>query len=509
METICPNAIEPFDCKCYIDFNYISQECPYGLAELDCRLDNKNLTHLITKLSKACYSALNLENVDLIARNAFEKISLISSASLNFKKVSQISSFAFVHIKSSINVKIDDDFSTSTQFESKSFSLIKNLTLIEFRNFKLLELKRDFFHESIIQTILVNRSKFYGFNYSANTSTTLVKHLLIKDSYTNGILNERMLGYFYSLQTVTIINSGIEIVHDIFNKYNQLKSLDLGLNSIRSIDFNNHLLELNLFNNPVENFSLIGRKLTFLGLKSTLIEKFSLKAPNLEHMVLADSKYVTKFKNLNSLLDQIEEKYATSLELIDMSHDEVYMDDKLFAKEHLEKKNCLWNGLVNRTFIKINKHHRCDCSTIYLYKNLDLTLQEIRLVPVCYAKLLIESKVKERQNECGLKDVYLNCSFARVSTVMPVTFESRDQQLFVRKKIEWELTVPITVALFVSSLFMLTFFVLRAKIDFSKKFDNVYRSNDTKRSDVIEQSEMNEILTISTNSIQIRLNQNV
>lgn len=512
IQIICPAEIEKFDCKCFIDFNYVSQQCPYGLTELDCQLDKKNLTHLLSKLSASnCYSGLNFEQVDLIVKNAFEKINLLSSAILSFKKVSKIDSFAFNHIKNPIAIRLDDDYTSSTsiiaQLEKNCFSNISNLTLIEFTKFKLLELKSDFFQNSIIETIFINRSRFFGFNSSQNLNT-IVKNLFIKDSYTNGILNDEIMGYFYSLETVKILNSGIEIVLNTFEKYVHLKYLDLGLNSIKSIDFNNQLIKLSLFNNPVTNFKFIGDKLEFLNLDSTLIERFTIKAPNLQYISLADSKLITKYKNLNSLLDQIEINHVNDLKLIDITHHEVFIDSSLFSKDYLNKKDCLWNQIINRTFVKINKNHKCDCSTIYLYKNLDLTLEEIKSVPTCYAKLLIETKVKQREKECAFENtVNMNCSFSSVSTMMPSTDKTIDHELFERKTIIWEFTIPVIIGTFASSLIILSFFILKAKMEFSKKFDNIFLSNVLNRSNA-DQSEMNEILTISSTTISIRINEN-
>ena len=496
---------EIFDCNCIADFNQVSQQCPNGLTQLNCKIDNNNLTHLLVQLDESCYSGLNLENVNQIPTHAFQTLNLIHSATLSFKNVHSISSFAFEFIKNSIKIKIDSNFLFNTRFESKCFASIQNLTLIEFKQFKLLELNNDLFQESIIDTILVNRSKFYGFIKNHDKTTTFVNNLVITDSYTNGILDDELLGYFYSLERVTIKNSGIEIVLDIFEKYAQLKHLDLGLNSIRTIDFNNKLIELNLYNNPVKKFHFTGDKLKYLNLKSTLIENFSIRAPNLEHIALANSKFITKFKNLNSFLNKIEENVIDNLKIIDVSHDEISLEEEIFFDDYLKKKNCLWNQILNRTFIKINRNHRCDCSTIYLYKNFNLTLEEIRLVPICYAKLLIESKVNEYEKKCAFQNVYTNCSFLSVSTVLPLTFKTSNSELFTRKKIVWEFTVPIIITIFVTSLFILVLFILKAKREFSKKF-HIFKKNDTNQS-LSDQNEMSQILTISSSSISIRLNE--
>lgn len=503
--TKCFIENEAFNCNCYEDFNFLYPQCPTGLNQLDCKIDNKNLTHLLVKLNESCYSGLNLENVNQIPTHAFQSLNLVPLATLNFKNVLYISSFAFEFLKHSIKIKIDNNFMFNTQFDSKCFALIKNLSLIEFKQFRLLELNNDLFQESIIDTILVNRSKFYGFNKIHEKSTTLVNNLVIKDSFTNGILNDKMLGYFYSLHSVKILNSGIEIVLDIFQNYVQLKYLDLGHNSIRVIDFNNKLIELNLFNNPVKTFNFTGDKLKYLNLKSTLIENFSIRAPNLEHVALADSKLITKFKNLNSFLNKIEENDVDNLKLLDVSHDEVSLEEELFFEEYLKKKNCLWNQILNKTFIKINRNHRCGCSTIYLYKNFELTLEEIRSVPICYAKLLIESKIDEHEKKCAFENVYSNCSILSISTAVPLNYMTTNSELFAKKKIIWEFTVPIIIIVFLSSLCILALFVLKAKREFSKKFD-IFQNNKTNKS-ISDQNEMNKILIISSSSISIRLNE--
>jgi hypothetical protein len=359
------------------------------------------------------------------------------------------------------------------------------------------------FKGSFIENLVISYSTFDGFNsdLDSRSDETQIKNIIIDNSNIN-ILGFNTIGTFYMLEGVEIQNSGVVRVESeaLHKCCEYIKYLLLNNNQIKSITSKTfkelyYLLYLSLANNPLETieasaFDSFRKFLIKLNLKSTslaslngsfydmqLLRELILSntnylsfgdikvilenAPSLQYLNLGNSGIVKNATSLNDLLDEIDaninrqqqkDDYAlTDLNYIDVSTSGVHLSEKKFRDSFERKRNCLWEKLLSKTFIKVHPEHPCNCALFFLYRNItkfnfpnsktinyannnyELTnlnfiqysnmksaynLNDWELIlsnmPKCYKILWMQNynfnSILQQEVECGLWDNNLNCS---------------------------------------------------------------------------------------------------
>ncbi|CAF1022155.1 unnamed protein product [Brachionus calyciflorus] len=516
LESFCFKYNLPFytKCTCKYDLNnyFLSQQCSTSnrlAIKLECKFEpfETNLNEILYTLHDYCYSYFKFDNLLRINTHSFKNLNLKSNDNkvlIEFKNFLEIESFAFANLKHSIYLKFDFNFNKEKNwlFHSNCFSLMKNYDSIEFYQFYNLTLNLANFQQSILQSLIISKSKFNGFLLNNNFELINLNELIIKDCFTNGILDEYLIGNFHNLNKINIINSGLEIIRinlDLY--YKQLKHLDLSFNSIKLVDLKLlNLIEFTMESNLIHSFNLESQSIEKLNLKSSQIDKFSLKTTNLKELNLHGNSLIQNYKNLNNFLNYFENiDLFKNLEFIDLTHDQIVLDEIEFLNEY--KSNCLlWTKLLKKVFIKVNMKSECTCGLVYLYRNFNISLSDLEMVPKCYASLMLDDKIKDYENKCGFRE---NCEIYKTTSLRSSSLQM-STELISKKKIVSELTIPIMICVFLLCLITIILFVIKARNDYRNKFMNVFRNSmiDTD----LEQKEMDQIITISSKSFAIRLN---
>lgn len=228
------------------------------------------------------------------------------------------------------------------------------------------------------------------------------------------------IGTFNSLESLQVTSSGLaEIESDSLGECCRgLKTLNLAnnlLTALSELSFHGltSLEYLNLENNPLELLDPglldpLRASLIRLDLKSTRVRHLNgtlvnmasltdliladtseleytpdtldvifVNSPRLEYLDLSSSRLVTSQSTaLNRLLDKLDEliaePYASrSLKFIDLSRSSgVYLNDTQFRASFGRRGQCLWRGLLDRVFVRLDANHPCDCTLFYFYRNL-------------------------------------------------------------------------------------------------------------------------------------------
>lgn len=288
-------------------------------------------------------------------------------------------------------------------------------------------MKTSYFEGSEIETLSIeNVNDFGGFEsdtiITTNLSTTHIKNLAISKCYLK-TLSAQTIGNFNGLISVSLTWSGLAQIepNSFIHCCNRLKYLDLSNNLIHALTADafvglDSLEHLVLDNNPLEFleqqsaeivFNTFSTSLVKLSLRSTPIQwllnnstttttmlalkelhladtnrldALNLKhllrnAPSLEYLDLAASNVIKSHVTLNGLVSKLAAIMNgggnMNLRFVDLSNPwSVYLNDSQFRESFSRHGQCLWRGLLNQVFVKLDANHPCDCTLFYFYRNL-------------------------------------------------------------------------------------------------------------------------------------------
>ena len=355
---------------------------------------------------------ITYKNVYEIDSCAFEKVTLKNNENLIIK------------LDSSLSIN-SNQTSPSLALKPNCFANIQKCKVLELANFynsKSVYLHTSMFKGSFIENLVISYSTFDGFNsdLDSRSDETQIKNIIIDNSNIN-ILGFNTIGKFYMLEGVEIQNSGVVLVagEALYKCCEYIKYLLLNNNQIKTITSNTfkelyYLLYLSLANNPLETiepsaFDSFRKFLIKLNLESTSLASLNgsfydmqllrdlilsntnylsfgdikvilENAPSLQYLNLANSGIVKNATSLNDLLDEIDANiksqqqkndYAlTDLNYIDVSTSGVHLNENKFRDSFERNRNCLWEKLLSRTFIKVHSEHPCNCALFFLYRNI-------------------------------------------------------------------------------------------------------------------------------------------
>jgi hypothetical protein len=257
--------------------------------------------------------------------------------------------------------------------------------------------------------------------------------------------------------------------------------------------------------------------------------------PQLEYLALDNSFYLNGFKSLNAILNEIEEAgiQTSNLKYLDLNSAYLNINETEFFLSYGTHRNCLWNGVLNKTFVKVNEHHPCNCALIYLYRNLanlkipyqSSSTQEpnnqylhdyydanfdwsnahkfnnlLAYLPKCYANLMYQSMnlslMRMLEVECGFSsdECSPNDSTPIASTKnLPskITTSQNSNYILNTKQIDSNYIMPLVFVFFSIVLVTIVILSLKAKREYKRKFHMKFNRSIINSTD--EFSEMNEL----------------
>lgn len=392
------------------------------------------------------------------------------------------------------------------------------------------------------------------------------KHLKVLDLSNNLIerLQEHSFNGLYKLRYLNLENNPIDIIYK--NAFYPLRQ-DLVKLNLKSSYLSEFLfLDENSSNADFQMSSLKELILSDTSnLKASCLPHLFKFSPNLEYLSLESSNVLKSNSNLNTILDTIESivdsESDKNLKFLDLTSRGVYLDDVLFRQvfNSYDTSWCLWNKVLKKTFIKIDPDHPLTCSLVYLYRNLEnyhlpftenhndidlahsyikreyfkVDLNDSRklknlflILPKSYSKLLSKNftfdLIRDLENACGFAsqhDENINCSFVQTTAQNPTTitkfstettehflsstFSAKKDELFIKKKIVSEYTLPIMFTSFSIAIVMICLLILKAKYDYGNKFLKIYKK--TLIGSEQEPKEMDNIICISSNNYAINV----
>jgi len=448
------------------------------------------------------------------------------------------------------------------------------------------DIRTSFFSNSDIENLVISYTNFKGFISDADTQleNIQIKNIII-DSCFIKIINYQTIGKFHLLEGLQIKKSGLSLISgQVFeNCCKSIQKLFLDNNLIEIIEYEifgglSSLNYLNLESNPIQYiekgaFDSMRQSLRKLNLKSTNVISLedsyfamsSIKeliltdtrrlelgninvilanSPHLQYLALDESRIVKSFQNLNYFFDEFEFNlpYNFSLKYLDVSTYGVELDENLFKSNFNVSKNCLWSKLLEKTFIKVDSNHPCNCALLYIYKNItkfnfpfsnssilsyesDLSRpylhdyfkirsdtktasiwewkEILQLLPKCYTQLLLESfdfsSINQLETKCGLwEEDNFNCTEVTRTTAlptMPTSFKNSTEDISTTKTISSPYMIPVLISLLVFSLVVIFLSVLKTKKKFSNKLQNNSKHSLTGLPQLPK--EMDSILTFS------------
>ena len=432
--------------------------CPFGIRKIQCAFDNdqnvfnnqfRNLIQTLNKLDKCCWSKLSFENAYEIVNQSFLNVNfrkrsvdgLFEDVYMIFEKAYKIESISFEmdgiseEDAESLYIVFDDianfthQVPRSLKLQNDSFQNL-NCKELKFTNMfsnKFLSLNTKMFYNSNIKQLVITQTNFTGFviddeiNYGFDVG--FLETLLFDNCLLNAKINKNLIGNFYSLSNLYVVNSGIEIIDmDVFNNYsddnnhNKIKQFVLDNNLIKKIDLlDTHILSeleyLSINNNPLvelgkATFGVFSQTLKKLDLRSTNIANFEIFypiMPNIEEIMLGNNHYINTSdilhlirnspklnyfdltntnmilkSNLLNVLEQIDglllKTKQNLIKYLDIRslNDEygVIENSDFFERISKYEKDGYLNNLLTNTFIRVNANHPCNCALFYLYRNI-------------------------------------------------------------------------------------------------------------------------------------------
>ncbi len=488
----------------------------------------------------------------------------------------------------------------------RCFSNIKKCKLLSLNNFidgSALDLKTSMFTGSYIETLFIKFSNYNGIRDDSNSSigndasnaSIFIKNFIIDSCYINKI-DKNTLGHFESLKNAQIQNSNVESIEkDSFaDCCSNLVQLHLNANSIKTLmgrdtfKYLNNLLYLDLDSNPLALISKrvlnpIRPTLKKLNLKSTNLisineafyDMFPLEelilsnmpdfeidnlysiitsAPNLKYLDLNQNNMIVKSQNLNAILDKVDyllDGENRTLSFIDISYQNVSIDENAFKEAFDRSGLCLWRNVLDNIFVQVDPDHECNCGLFFLYRNIlkfsfpyntivtnisaDLNddflhkyfkinlknetaiewEQAMLRMPKCYRKLWLQyfdlDQIRIKEFECGFQpEINLNCTHVVKTTISTTkrtsshhkttptkvhSTTSNSDDLYLNKKFNGQITIPIVCSLLVVWVLVISVLVFKARYDYKKKF--LGKVNATFYGQTKEPKELNSLATIS------------
>jgi len=552
----------------------------------------------LNDLEHVCWSDIKIENIYSIAQGSFAGLNFKTwqktrNIHLTLSKLNRIESNAFEDMQLSENqsliIELDSPFlvnnktfSVEKTWDYNCFSYIKNCKQLTIQNFihntDKFKLHTTYFDYSNIQTLIIRLSNFQGFvSTEWNHTHATVENVLIENCFLSSI-DADTIGKFLSLKSVHIKSSQVNSIDEFAFKEccSSLSTLYLTDNSIQNLRNNTFVglekLEyLNVDENPIETihpqaFNVFESNLKKLSLKSTYLKSTStwlnsiminLKElilsntyhlselnfshvfsmmPQLEYLALDKSFFLNKFKSLNEILNEIEDSViqTSNLKYLDLNSAYLNINESEFFLLYATHRNCLWTKVLNKTFVKVNEHHPCNCALIYLYRNLaNLKMpyqlspsQEIfshqflhdyydadfdwsnthklnnllTYLPKCYANLVYQSMnlslMRMLEVECGFSSD--ECSptnpTAIVSTTSLASEMTKSQNrndLINTKQIDSNYIMPFVFVFFSFILVLIIVLSLKAKREYKSKFHMKFNRSILNSTD--DFGEMNEL----------------
>jgi hypothetical protein len=567
----------------------------------------------LSQMSSFCWYGFEFKNVFKISSNWLQNLNLIklrknSNFLIDFKHINKLDSYSFEYSnQTNFNfvIKIDslmqENFDDQLVLDDKCFNNIKNCKLLILTNFlNKIDLKASQFLNSNIETLMITFSNYNGIRYDLFSKTsTSIQNIILDYCYIDKI-NQNTFGSFNSLTKAVVQNSNVELIERNAFQFccSNLEQLHLNNNQIKVLTGRNifkglnNLVYLNLESNPIEKidrylFDSFRSTLKKLNLGSTNliqlndfyydlfeIEELVLSrtpyldmknidfifknSPKLTYLDLKESNMIKQSSNLNNIFDKLESiiKYQKDkmLKFIDLSYYDINIDDEIFTWSFYQNDLCLWNNLLNSTFIIVNENHECNCGLFYLYRNLlnydfpynipsilngneindqflhqyfrinmeDYNLTEWQFVflkmPKCYQKLWLEDfsldLIRLEELKCEIWPVEtnsLNCSDKVKTTREPKTTHSTQKllsstglvsystNLYYSKKFPDKYSIPIIISVFILWIFVITSLIYKARYDYKKKF--LKKMNKTLNGSSVETKELNNLSIISSNNL--------
>jgi hypothetical protein len=446
---------------CYVFLLHSDQQsslgCPFGMRRIQCVFNNDQnvfnnqyrvLIEKLNDLDKCCWTSLSFENVYEIVDQSFLNIKLrkrsvdgfFEDIYIIFKKTYRIESNVFEMDSiseddaQSLYIVFDDlsDFNNemprSLKIRNDSFQNLncKQLRFTNMLSNRFLSLNSKMFYNSNIKQLVITQSNFTGFvideYINDDFDVGYLETLLFDNCFLNTKINKNLIGNFYSLENLYILNSGIEIIEtDLFDDYsetddeNTIKQFVLDDNLIKRFDLLDSsklskLEYLSLNSNPLVEFGkatffVFSQSLKKLSLYSTNIAKFDQfypKMPNVVEIILGNNHYINisdvlhlirntpkltffDLKNTNmvlkndilNLLEAIdrlllktEQNLIKYMDIRSLNEEDGFIEDSdFFNRIKKYEKNAYLNNLLTKTFIRVNQNHPCNCALFFLYKN--------------------------------------------------------------------------------------------------------------------------------------------
>jgi hypothetical protein len=550
----------------------------------------------LNDLDHVCWSDIRINNIFAMGQGSFGGLNFKTlqknrDIHLMLSKISRIESDAFEDIQigenQSLIINLDSPlesqstFSIEKNWEYNCFSHIKNCKQFVIQNFihktEKFKLHTAYFDYSNVQMLVIRLSSFQGFVSSEwNHTRAAIENVLIENCFLNSI-DKSTIGNFLSLRNVQIKSSQVNSIDDFaFEECcASLSTLNLNGNSIQHLRNNTfvgleNLQYLNLDENPIEaidsqsfdtfksNLKKLSLKFTYLKSTTTWLNQVmgSLKEldlsntfhlnevdfsqifsmmPQLEYLALDKSFYLNRFKNLNEILNKIQDSRVetTNLKYLDLSSAYLSINETEFFTLYKVHGNCLWNQVLNKTLVKVNEHHSCSCALIYLYRNLANLKIPYKLsssqepfnqflhdyydanfdwsntykfnnllahLPKCYANLIYQcmnlSLLRQLEIECGFttdecRPVNLTTIISTTNLPSEITTKSQNNNGLNTKQIDSNYIMPVVFLFFSFILISIVVLSLKARREYKRKFhmkfnQSIYNSTD-------EFGEMNEL----------------
>lgn len=572
------------------------------------------ISNELDQMNLYCWYGFEFKNVFKISSKWLENLNLIkikknSNFLIDFKSINKIDSYAFEYVNQTnfnFMIKIDslmqDNFNNQLILDDKCFNNIRNCKFLILTNFlNKINLKASQFLNSNIETLMISFSNYNGITNDLHYKTSIsIQNIFLNYCYIDRI-NQDTFGSFNSLRKAIIQNSNVEIIEKNAFQFCclNLEQLHLNNNQIRVISGRTifrgleNLIYLNLESNPLEkivrnSFDSFKSTLKKLNLGSTnliQLNEFYYDLAELEELVLSRTPYldvinidfiinnspkltyldfkesflIKQSSNLNIIFDKLENiikyKKEKTLKFIDLSYYNISIDDDIFTQSFDDNDLCLWNNLLNNTFIVVDENHECNCGLFYLYHNLlkyefpynlqpvmneyeinnqflhqyfrinldDYVLSEWQYVflkmPKCYRKLWLQDfsldLIRIEELKCGIWPVQinsLNCSNRIKTTREPKTTRSTTKlfsstnlanystDLYYNRKFSDKLSIPIILSVFILWVFVITILVYKARYDYRKNF--LKKIKKSLNGTIIESKELNNLSIISSGNLK-------